>query len=278
MGRATIVLGAGLLAVLAAGCRKPETQSRHLVLCGSRTLTPLMEEIGRRFEERTPGVRVDVEGCPMDRTLADTRSGLADLGMLGRPLLPAETGFLSFAVARDGVAILVNRDNPVRQLTNAQLAGLLTGVYRSWRDVGGPPRQVALACPSDGRAIRDVVLRHFHLEPSKVPTDPGVGSSEQAIQAVANHPFAIGYASLGAAEAAAKRLPVRLLPLEGVPATLANVRNGRYPLSRPLLVLTREPPRGLAGELIAFACSADVHDLVDKHGFVPAACERDPER
>jgi phosphate transport system substrate-binding protein len=271
--------GVMLLALLGSGCQQTERPSRNLVLSGSRTLAPLMDDVARRFESSHDDVRIFVEPATADRAVGDTRTGLADLGMLGRPLRPGEVGLFGFPVARDGVAFIVHRDNPVRKLNKDQLVALFTGAIGNWKDAGGPNQPVALVRPADGMALRDVFLDHFRLQSNQIPSIPvGVGTCEHIVQAVADHPFAIGYTSLGCAEAAATRLPIRLLPLGGVPATLAQVQSGQYPFARPLLLLTREPPAGLVKEFIDFARSAEVHDLVQKHGFVAVTPGEGPDR
>jgi phosphate transport system substrate-binding protein len=280
MRRATTALGGVLfLAALVGGCQKPERSTRNLVLAGSRTLAPLMEDVGRRFEEKHTGVHVYVQPASVDRALADTRTGLADVGMLGRRLRPDEVGLFGYPVARDGVAFIVHRDNPVRKLTSTQLVALFTGAITNWNEVGGPDHPVSLVRPADAMALPQVFRDYFHLQPNQIPPAPsGVGSCDQIIQAVAEHPYAIGYTSLGCAEMAAARLPIRLLPLGDGAPSLAQMQIGRYPFTRPLLLLTREPPAGLVREFIDYARSAEVHDLVQKHGFVPVKADQGPDR
>jgi phosphate transport system substrate-binding protein len=234
-------------------------------------MAPLVVDIGQRFQERRPDVRINVQSAPESRAVSDAMQGLADLGMLGRSLRTPEIGLLDFPIARDGLAVIVHKNNPVQSLSDGQIVGLFTGTYTNWKDLGGPDRPVALAGQMDGRAARTAFLAYFGLRPQQVRADPTVPGGEQAVQAVAAHPYAIGYASLGEAEAAARTLPIRLLPLGGVAATLDNVRNGRYPLVRPLLLLSRTPPEGAERDFIDFARSAEVHDLIGKYGFVPAA-------
>jgi phosphate transport system substrate-binding protein len=276
---AAALAGALCLAILAGGCQQVDRSPRNLVLSGSRTMAPLMMDIGRRFEQKSSAVRVFVEATTTARALGDTRTGLADLGMLGRPLRPGEIGLHSYPVARDGVAFIVHRDNPVRKLDTSQLVGLFTGAISNWKEVGGTNRVVALVQPAEGMALREVFLDHFNLQPSQVAAiPPGVGSCEQIVQAIAEHPFAIGYVSLGCAEIAAAKQPIRLLPLGGETASLAQVQNGNYPFTRPLLLLTREPATGVLLEFITFARSAEVHDLLQKHGFVPAGPGQDNNR
>jgi phosphate transport system substrate-binding protein len=264
------LIACGLLVVCgSAGCRPAAPPVRHLVLSGSRSLAPLMNDIGDRFEARHPGVRINIEPTRAARAINDTRQGLADLGVLGRALRPEETGLLVHPLARDGLAIIVHRSNLVRELTPAQIAGVFSRYYTNWKEVGGTDRPILVVSQAEGRAARDVFLDFCGLRPAEVRADPAVPTSVEAIQAVSAHPGAIGYASLGLADKATRSQPIRLIPLAGMTATLDNVRTGRYPLVRLLQLLTREPPQGLVKEFLDFARSADVHDLIRQHGFVP---------
>jgi phosphate transport system substrate-binding protein len=268
MRRLSSALLVGLLLSGLFGCGSSDKGPRRVVVSGSRDLVPLMEDVGRRFEQNHPDVRIDVDPAD-ERGVADTRTGLADVGMLGRTLRPDETGLHGVVVARDGIAFIIHRDNPVKSLDERQILGLFTGNYTNWREVGGTDRPVKLVGLAEGRQLREAFLERFGLASSRVKTDPAVLSGEQAIAAVAAHTDALGYACLGKAELASAKLPIRLLPWSGVPATLAEVRSGRYPLTRPLLLLTRERPEGVIEEFITFACSDEVRDLLDKHGLAP---------
>jgi phosphate transport system substrate-binding protein len=157
----------------------------------------------------------------------------------------------------------------VKSLDDRQLAGLFSATYVNWKEVGGNDRPVTLVSFAEGRSARDAVLEYFGLPSSRMKIDPGVYSSDQAVAAVAGNPDAIAYACLGKAEIVSAKQPIRLLPLRGVAATVAEVRAGRYPLTRPLLLLTRDRPEGVVEELVSFARSEEVRDLLDKYGFAP---------
>ncbi|MCX5936934.1 MAG: phosphate ABC transporter substrate-binding protein, partial [Cyanobium sp. LacPavin_0920_WC12_MAG_62_9] len=95
------------------------------------------------------------------------------------------------------------------------------------------------------------------------------GDNQQGILTVAKDPNAIAYVSIGTASyEASKGSPIRLLPLDGQPATLAAVRSGRYPLSRPLNLVTLIPPPEGAKPLLTYARSAAVDALIEKQFFV----------
>lgn len=262
--------GAALLLCLAPGCGQPATDRPSLVLSGSRSMVPLLRDIAARFTERRPDVRIDIEPTSGDRALLDTRQGLADIGLLGRALRADEVGLRGQVLARDGLAIVVHRTNPVAGLTTPRAATLFNRGYGGWKDLGGSDRPIKLVGMIEGRSARDVFLDHLNLNKTRANVDLAVGSSEQAVEAVGQTPNAVGYASIGPA-LAQPNLPVRLLPLDGVAATLENVQRGDYPLVRPLLLLTREPASAAVKAFLDFAGGPEAHDLIRKHGFVPAS-------
>lgn len=267
MRRACVVVAGALLA-LGAGCDKAPPAGESVVLSGSRSMVPLMRDVADRFMAGRPDVRVNIEPTGSDRALLDTRQGLADVGLLGRALRADEGGLRAHLLARDGLAIIVHHSNSARGLSAAQVATLYKRGLAGWKDLGGSDRPVKLVGLAEGHAAREVFLDHFHLDRGRVTADLTVGSSEQAVEAVATAPSAVAYASVGACRGSQS---VRPLPLGGVAATLENVARGDYPLVRPLMLLTRERPPASARAFLDFARSAAVHDLVRKHGFVPAA-------
>ena len=109
------------------GCGpSPEGQNgekRKIVLTGASTIAPLAAEIGKRYEELHPGVRIDVQTGGSSRGVNDARQGLNDIGMVSRPLKEDEKDLHGFAVANDGVTVILHKDNPVSSLSNAQNQG-----------------------------------------------------------------------------------------------------------------------------------------------------------
>lgn len=270
MNRAAWWVGVGLMLASGSGCRPTGENVRNLVLDGSNPMTPLVREMGRRFEADHPGVRIDVQNGGSDRGLDDTRKGLADVGMVARALRPEEVGLYATVIARDGLALLVHKDNPVASLTDEQVTRVFNRAITNWKQLGGKDAPITLVSRPDGTAALTVFLDHFKLKPTQVRADQVAATAEQAVRAVAAYPRAVAIVSIGPAEAAIKDgAAVRLLPLGGVAATLANVRNGTYPLIRPLILVTREAPKGLPQEFIDFARSSAVRDLVEKYHFVP---------
>jgi len=276
--RWVIVLGAA--AACAGGCRRePPAVPQNLVVTGSRAMAPLVKEVGQRFQESHPGVRVDVQagsaqpGTPgggSDRGVPDARTGLADVGMVARPLRADEAAVHPFAVGHDGVVFVVHQSNPVPGLSDEQVVRLYTKQSTNWSLVGGKDGPVSVISQAEGSSALDVFLTRFKLKVGQVRADQTIFLSAQGIKAVAERPSSVAFVSSGAADAAvATGTPVRILPLDGVTATAETIRGGTYPLVRPLYLVTRATPTGLAKEFIDFAQSPDVRDLVEKYHFVP---------
>ncbi len=265
-----------VVAVFSLACcscsRSPDAARSQLVLTGSSTVAPLAAEIGKRFEKLHPGVRVDVQTGGSSRGIADARRELADIGMASRDLKPDENDLLSFTIARDGICVIVHQENPIPSLTDQQIIAIYTGDIENWKDVGGPDAEITVVNKAEGRSTLELFLHYFKMDNADIQADVVIGDNEQGIKTVAGNVNAIGYVSIGAAEYdAAHGVGIKLLPLGGVAASIENVRSGEFPLARPLNLVMKSEPQGLAKEFIEFARSRDVHDIVEEQYFVPLA-------
>ncbi len=266
-----------LLAIApAAGCQDSPAAHQPLTklsITGSSTMAPLIAAIGKRFETRHPGIRVDVQTGGSSRGVADTRSGLAHIGMVSRALRPRERrDLVGTPIAQDGIGLIVHRTNPVGSLTTHQVADLYTGAITNWRSVSEMDAPVVVVNKAEGRATLELFLNYFHLKNSEIRADVIIGDNEQGMKIVAGNPHAIGYVSIGSAEYGVRHgVPIKRLPLQTVPATLTAVQTGRASISRPLTLITIRRSPALAQAFIAFAASSHVHDLVATHYFVPLA-------
>lgn len=259
-----VVLGM-LLGTLAVSCQRPAPPSpNNLVVTGSSTLAPLVQEMGKRFEKEHPGVRVSVQAVGSARGVSDVQQGLSDIGMVAGVLRPGQAPLHSFLLARDGVCLVVPSSNPVAALTDAQVVAVFTRTTANWKQLGGADAPITVVGLADGRSLAQAFLDFYNLKPAQVRADVVAGDGEQILQAVANKPYAIGYAAVGPATEAASRLSLRLLPIGGVPATPATVADGSYRCLRPLLLVTRGEPKGLVKEFIDYARSPAARDLLDK--------------
>lgn len=242
-----------------------------LTLTGSSTVAPLVGEIAKRFEAEHPEVRIDVQTGGSSRGLADAKQGLADIGMVSRALKTEETGeFQGFVIARDGIGVIVNAANPVAAISDRQVAAIYTDQIQNWQEVGGQDAAITVVNKAEGRSTLELFLSYFELQNSQIRADVVIGDNQQGIKTVTGNVNAIGYVSIGAAEYDIEQgAPIRLLPVGGVEATVETVQTGRFPLARPLTLVTTESPSGLMQEFIQFAQSEAVHDIVRAQNFVP---------
>lgn len=242
----------------------------RLVLTGSSTVAPLALELAKRFEQQHPGVRIDVQSGGSSRGVGDARSGVANIGLVSRALKSDESDLTGHTIAMDGVGMIVHKSNPVASLSAEQIKAIFTGQIKNWKEVGGPDQRITVVNKAEGRSTLELFLQYFQLQNRAIKAQVVIGDNQQGIKTVSANPGAIGYVSVGSAEFEAKQgTPIRLLPLKGVEATVANVGNGSFPLSRPLLFVTKGEAGASAQQFIAFAQSAQVHDLIEAQFFVP---------
>ncbi len=249
-----------------------QTKSRKLVLTGSSTVAPLAAEIAKRFESLHPGVRIDIQTGGSSRGVNDVRAQLSDIGMASRSLKPSESELLNFTIALDGISIILNKANPVTSLDKQQIIDIYKGKIVNWQQLGGNDASIVVVNKAEGRSTLELFLHYFGLQNTELKPHVIIGDNQQGIKTVAGNPNAIGYVSVGSAEyEAGHQVAIKLLPLDGVMASVENIRNRTFPLSRPLNLITREPPTGTIKEFIDFAGSNQVSDLVDAQYFVPVA-------
>ncbi|MDP3744839.1 MAG: phosphate ABC transporter substrate-binding protein [Methylotenera sp.] len=261
-----------LLALGLGGSMPGHAASQKIVLTGSSTIAPLAAEIGKRFEKLNPDARVDVQSGGSSRGVNDARSGLADIGMASRTLKAEENNLKSFTIALDGIGVVLHKDNPVKTLTDRQVIDIYTGKINNWKDVGGKDARITVVNKAEGRSTLELFLHYYQLKNSDIKPQVVIGDNQQGIKTVAGNRSAIGYVSVGTAEfEAGNGTPIKLLPLNGIAASVENVRNGSFPLSRPLNLVTKTAPQGLAKQFMDFASSKAVYDLIEAQYFVPLA-------
>jgi len=271
-------LGIAIVIVLITGAvwfflqsQPSEPKIDKLVLTGSSTIAPLAAEIGKRFEALHSDVRVDVQTGGSSRGISDARAKLADIGMVSRALKHDEKDLLGFTLALDGIAVILNKTNPVAALDKQQIIAIYTGKIVNWKDVGGNDAPITVVNKAEGRSTLELFLHYFGLKNTDVKPQVVIGDNQQGIKTVFGNPDAIAYVSVGTAEyEAGQGAAIKLLPLDGIAASVENVRNRSFPLARPLNLVTRNEPAGRVKDFIEFAESPQVHDLIEAQYFVPA--------
>ncbi len=278
MRSSILILLIGLIPALTASAADESTQvqinnknelSGKLIITGSSTVAPLVSEIAKRFEAQHSDVRIDVQMGGSSRGISDVREGISNIGMVSRSLKDNEKDLSAFPIALDGISIIVHKDNPVTELTDEQIINIYTGKIINWKEVGGKDAPVTVVNKAEGRATLELFLEHFQLKNSDIKPHVIIGDNEQGVKTVAGNQNAIGYVSIGTAEYDSTiGIQIKLLPLDGVSASIENIRNGTFPIYRPLNLVTNTSPEGLIKAFIDYAGSKDVADIIEGQYFV----------
>lgn len=260
---AFLLLGSASL----AGCAGGDSATDELIVTGSTTLLPIAEISGEMFAEENPGTKVLVSGLGSSAGIENVSTGTSDIGTSSRDLKDEEQGLglVDTPVAKDAIAIIVNRDNPVDELTSAQVRDIFAGRITNWSEVGGEDRPIGLVNRDEASGTREAF---FKIVMEEEPFDmsaavlPGTG---QVRSVVAEAPGAVGYISYGFVTE-----NVKVVAVDGVLPSEETILAGTYPVQRTLHFFTKGEPEGLAAEFIEFVLSDVVQgSLVPDAGFTP---------
>lgn len=251
----------------------PPASRKKLVLTGSSTVAPVMHEIAARFEKQNPAYRIDVQTGGSSRGIGDAKNEVADIGMASRNLKPQEqSGLQPHQIAVDGICLITHQSNPINSLSSDQVRAIYQGEFTNWKQLGGNDAPIVVINKAEGRGTLEVFLKHFQLAIENVEADLIAGDNQQVIKSIQSNPGAVGYVSVGAADYEVKHNgKIKMIAADGVAPAMAAIRSGQFPITRPLLLITKGQPSADAGALIRFAQSDEVHDLIEAQYFVPSA-------
>ena len=232
---------------------------------GSTSMNSVMEALSEGFAEVAPGVTVSYDPTGSGAGITGALEETLDIGLASRALHDDETGVTATTVALDGIAMVVNNENPVSDLSIEQLAQIFTKQVTNWADVGGEDGEIVVIGREAGSGTRDGFESIVGVE-DECQYDQELTATGAVISAVASNPLAIGYASLSAVGDTVKTLTVG-----GVECSEATVLDGTYKVQRPFNFITNDSAElsDAAKAFIDFAVSADAAELIRLAGAVP---------
>jgi len=241
-----------------------EGPSGPFAIAGNGPEMPMIEQLARAFEKANPRAYVDILWDENSKPIELVKSGQAQLAVAGRE----EPDLNATQIGWDGIAVMVNLANHMKEVTTQQVAEIFSGKVRFWSDLGGPETKILLIDRPRNRNIRDAFEQYLGIA-GKIPDSAKViGPDDKAIKTVAGTipPLsAVTYISLGTAlDAVSGGVAVRLLPLDEVEPEEPTVKDGRYKLRRPVLLLSKKEPNPIVEAFVAFALSNAGQSIIDQ--------------
>ena len=251
---------------------------------GSDTIVNLALAWAERYNQINPDVSISVTGGGSGTGIAALMNGTVDIANASRRIKPEEidaikaNGYepVEFIIARDAIAIIVNPNNPVNELTLQQISDIYSGKIKNWKEVGGEDRPIVRLSRETNSGTHvyflEEVLRlgdknnqtFFSPETLLLPSSEGIGAE------VRQNPNAIGYDGLGYVTHDMKVVAVaRDAGGSYVLPSANSVNRGEYPIARDLYMYTSGQPTDVIATYLDWILSPDAQEIVTELGFVP---------
>lgn len=235
---------------------------------GSTSMEKVIGYLGEAYSAENSNVKVTYNPTGSGSGIKAVLEGSCDIGLSSRNLKDEEkTELTETVVALDGIAIIVNHENSVADLSLEQIASLYTGDISNWSEIGGADAPVVLIGREAASGTRDGFESITDTKDLCKYTQE-LTSTGDVVQTVASNPNAIGYASV-----ASVKDSVKMLDVEGVTPTTETIQNGTYKIQRSFVFVTKKNAElsESAKKFFDFATSKEADDLIVKAGAVPVA-------
>lgn len=267
-----------LLCAVALGASAVPTRGQVTVQ-GSTTVLPFVQRAAEEFMLKNPSVSISVRGGGSGNGIAALIDSTVDIAVSSRFIKPDEVkrakangvSPVSFTIALDGIAVIVNPRNSVNRLSLSQLKAIYTGRITNWKQLGGPDMAI-VPISRDSSSGTFEVFSTIALGGARVTPDALLQASNGAVaDIVSRTPGAVGYVGIGYLSSRVKAIQVRTEDPDSsyVTPSYASVQSGKYPMARELFVFTNGSPAGAVLEFIDFMMSPDGQKLAEEEGFVP---------
>lgn len=234
---------------------------------GSTSMNKVIGALGEAFEADTD-ITVTYNATGSGAGIQAVQEGRCDIGLASRNLKDEEKakGLEGTILAYDGIAIIVNPNNPVSDLDVETIAKIYTGEIKNWKEVGGNDADIVLIGREAGSGTRDGFESITDTE-DKCKYRQELTSTGDVITTVASNPGAIGYASL-----ASVKDTVKAITVDGVVASEETIKDGSYVVQRPFVLVTKKDVKlsESAQKFFDYITSEAAHKIITKAGVVPA--------
>jgi len=276
MRKLTILFILSVLSVTAAFA-SGSGEKLNVSFGGSTTVLPIMEGAIEEYQKMHPEVTISYEAQGSSVGIKGVMEGTYTLGASSRTLKDAEekAGVVATPIALDGVAVIVNGNVPIGNLSLEQAAKIFSGEITNWKEVGGPDARIVVINRDEASGTRETFLETC-LKPGAgakanfVRSAIIVESNGDMAQKVGNTPYAVGYVGFGYIEGT-RQAGGKEITISGVTPNERNVVNGRYALSRKLFVVHKGPLQNgtIENDFVQFILSREGQKIVKAQKFIP---------
>lgn len=248
--------------------------AEKLVIKGSDTLgAKLVPQWAEAYKAQNPGTTFEIAAEGSTTGIAAVIDGTAQIGMSSREAKATEKStakakgvtLKETTVAFDGIAVIVNDKNPLKELNKKQIEKIFTGDVTDWSAVGGSPGKISIYTRNTSSGTYSDWKELAMKKRDYASSSQKMAGSEQIASEVGKNPNGIGYVGL----AYTKGANIKVLPVEGAAPTEESIRNKKYPYARPTFFYTNGEPHGEAKKFIEFALSEAGQKIAQEIGFVP---------
>lgn len=266
----TILISVGLITGLFMGCGSAgnNTQSDTVSTDGSTSMEKVIGYLSESYMEENGRVKITYNPTGSGSGIKAVSEGRCDIGLSSRDLTDDEKETLNATVvAVDGIAVIVNNQNPVADLTLEQISELYKGEITNWKAVGGTDAPVVLIGREAASGTRDG-FESITDTADKCKYSQELTSTGDVIQTVSSNPNAIGYASLASVKDSVKAISV-----EGAYPSKETIQNGNYKIQRDFVFVTKKNAEisSAVKDFFDFAISEKADELIEKAGAIPVA-------
>ena len=257
---------------LIIGCGSSDTtmskkgNDTTIAISGSTSVGPLVELEEEEFEANNQGVTIEINQTGSSSGIKDTISGTTEIGMSSRELTNEESKNLKeVTIAVDGIGVVVNKNNPVKNLTLEQIKDIFTGKITNWSEVGGEDKEIVVVSREEGSGTRTAFQEILNYSTEDTVKNAIVNNSTGATKVmVEENNNAIGYMSIGYIDDS-----IASVNVDGVESTADNVKSGEYKIQRPFLLVYKEGALSEEGqEFIDFILSDKGQAIVAEENLV----------
>jgi phosphate transport system substrate-binding protein len=238
-------------------------KKKTVTLAGSTSIMPFTEKLAEHFMVDHPEFVINVQGGGSTAGIQACLNKTIDIGMSSRELKQEETILNEILICHDGISVVVHPRNPVSALTLEQIRGIFSGHIRNWKELGWIDRKIDAVTREEGSGTRgsfeELVMKNEEIYDGIMVQD----SNGSVKEVVATDPYAIGYISLGLVDNR-----VRALSIDGIYASVENIKTKKYKIVRPFLFLTYGDINDNVIIFINFVISKDGQNILKKEGLI----------